>query len=371
MRNSGTKIWCKTWPGICGGLPPNRPTVMEVCGTHTMAVARFGLKMLLPHGVRLISGPGCPVCVTSQEDLDGFLALGEQPGVVLTTFGDMVRVPGSRTSLDRQRAAGAEVRIVYSPFDAVDLAQKEPGKQFVFFGVGFETTMPATALAIQTAAAAQLQNFSVFCVHKTMPAALRALLAGLDLQVSGLLLPGHVSAIVGAASYDFIPEEFHLPCAVTGFEPLDILLGVEAILTQLQNRTSSVANAYKRAVSAPPNPRARQVLPGSLLPIRRPVARPRPHSRERRRHPAPLCLLRRQDQVCPNPEPGAAAFNHPLPLRRRPARHPAPSRLPPVRQNLHPLPTHRPLHGLQRRRLRRGPPLRLRPGERDRRLFPR
>jgi hydrogenase expression/formation protein HypD len=247
-------------------LSPEPATIMEVCGTHTMSVARFGLKMLLPPGVRLISGPGCPVCVTSQEDLDGFLALGEHPGVVLTTFGDMVRVPGSRTSLDRQRAAGAEVRIVYSPFDAVDLAQQEPGQQFVFFGVGFETTMPATALAIQTAAAAQLQNFSVFCVHKTMPAALRALLAGSDLNVSGLLLPGHVSAIVGAASYDFIPEEFHLPCAVTGFEPLDILLGVEAILTQLKNHTSAVANTYKRAVASPPNPRAQQVLQEVFLP---------------------------------------------------------------------------------------------------------
>ncbi len=158
-------------------LSPAPATIMEVCGTHTMSVARFGLKMLLPPGVRLISGPGCPVCVTSQQDLDGFLALGEQPGVVLTSFGDMVRVPGSRTSLDRQRAAGADVRIVYSPFDAVEIARQEPDKQIVFFGVGFETTMPATALAILTAAAANLENFSVFCVHKTMPAALRALLA--------------------------------------------------------------------------------------------------------------------------------------------------------------------------------------------------
>ncbi len=247
-------------------LSPAPATIMEVCGTHTMSVARFGLKMLLPPGVRLISGPGCPVCVTSQEDLDGFLALGEQSGVVLVTFGDMVRVPGSRTSLDRQRAAGADVRVVYSPFDAVDLARKEPDKQFVFFGVGFETTMPATALAIQTAADAPLENFSVFCVHKTMPAALRALLSSPDLKVSGLLLPGHVSAIVGAASYDFIPHEFHLPCAVTGFEPLDILLGVEAILTQLKKGTSSVANAYKRAVAAPPNPKAQQLLQEVFLP---------------------------------------------------------------------------------------------------------
>jgi hydrogenase expression/formation protein HypD len=247
-------------------MAPGPATLMEVCGTHTMSVARFGLKMLLPPGIRLVSGPGCPVCVTAQQDLDGFLALGEQPGVVLTSFGDMVRVPGSVTSLDRQRAAGADVRIVYSPFDAVDLAQKEPDKQFVFFGVGFETTMPATALAIQTAAAANLENFSVLCVHKTMPAALRALLASADLQVSGLLLPGHVSAIVGAASYDFIPREFHIPCAVTGFEPLDILLGVEALLTQLRTGDIHVANAYTRAVTAPPNPKALQVLENVFAP---------------------------------------------------------------------------------------------------------
>jgi hydrogenase expression/formation protein HypD len=242
------------------GSSPAPATIMEVCGTHTMSVARFGLKMLLPPGVRLISGPGCPVCVTSQQDLDGFLALGEQPEVVLATFGDMIRVPGSRTSLDRQRAEGADVRVVYSPFDAVEIARQEPDKQIVFFGVGFETTMPATALAILTAAAANLKNFSVFSVHKTMPAALRALLSSGELQVSGLLLPGHVSAIVGAASYDFIPQEFHLPCAVTGFEPLDILLGVEAILTQLRTGDRHVANTYKRAVSAPANPKAQEVL---------------------------------------------------------------------------------------------------------------
>ncbi len=248
-------------------MAPEPATIMEVCGTHTMSVARFGLKMLLPPGVRLISGPGCPVCVTSQQDLDGFLALGDQPGVVLATFGDMIRVPGSRTSLDRQRAAGADVRIVYSPFDAVEIARQEPDKQIVFFGVGFETTMPATALAILTAAAGNLENFSVLSVHKTMPAALRALLSSGDLRVSGLLLPGHVSAIVGAASYDFIPQEFNLACAVTGFEPLDILLGVEALLTQLQTSDIHVANAYKRAVSAPANPKAQQVLAEVFLPV--------------------------------------------------------------------------------------------------------
>ncbi len=248
-------------------LEPAPATLMEVCGTHTMAVARFGLKMLLPPGVRLISGPGCPVCVTAQEDLDGFLALGELPGVILTTFGDMVRVPGSRTSLDRLRAQGALVQIVYSPFDAVELAKKNPDKEYVFFGVGFETTMPATALAIRTAAEAGLENFSVYCVHKTMPAALQALLGSGTVQLDGLLLPGHVSTIVGAASYDFIPRDFHLPCAVTGFEPVDILLGIEAILLQRQSGRYEVANAYRRAVAAPANPRARQILAEVFAPV--------------------------------------------------------------------------------------------------------
>ena len=241
-------------------LAPAPATLMEVCGTHTMAVARFGLKMLLPPGIRLISGPGCPVCVTAAQDLDAFLALGELPAVVLTTFGDMIRVPGSRTSLDRLRAAGAAVQIVYSPFDAVALARQNPNREFVFFGVGFETTMPATALALRTAAAAGLTNFSVFCVHKTMPAALRTLLRSGELHIAGLLLPGHVSTIVGAESYAFIPQEFHLACAVTGFEPVDILLGVEAILQQLRTGRPQVANAYSRAVVAPANPRAQEVL---------------------------------------------------------------------------------------------------------------
>ena len=215
-------------------LTENPATVMEVCGTHTMAAARFGLKSLLPPGVTLISGPGCPVCVTAQSDLDAFLALGTEPGVVLVSFGDMLRVPGTHTSLEGLRAQGAEVRVVYSPLDAVELARATPEKHLVFFGVGFETTMPATALAIQTAARYGLDNFSVCCVHKTMPAALKALLSSGEVRVSGLLCPGHVTTIIGTAAYDFIPAEFGLPCAVTGFEPVDMLLGIESILRQIK-----------------------------------------------------------------------------------------------------------------------------------------
>jgi hydrogenase expression/formation protein HypD len=243
-----------------GRLATGPATIMEVCGTHTMAAARFGLKALLPPQVNLVSGPGCPVCVTAQADLDGFLALGEQPGITLATFGDMLRVPGTATSLEKQRAAGAIVKVVYSPLDAVDLAREEKEQSVVFFGVGFETTMPATAVAIKAAAAAKLDNFSVFCVHKTMPGALKALLAAGEVQVSGLLCPGHVTTIIGASAYDFIPRDFRIPCAVTGFEPLDLLLGVESILRQLFQGQAGVENVYSRAVPAEPNPRARALL---------------------------------------------------------------------------------------------------------------
>jgi hydrogenase expression/formation protein HypD len=233
---------------------------MEVCGTHTMAAARFGLKELLPPLVRLVSGPGCPVCVTAQEDLDGFLAVGQEPGIILASFGDMLRVPGTTTSLEKQRAAGAAVKVVYSPLDAVDLAKQEKEKNVVFFGVGFETTMPATAMAIQTAAVDKVDNFSVFCVHKTMPGALRALLSAGEVKVSGLLCPGHVTTIIGTAAYDFIPRDFGIPCAVTGFEPLDLLLGIESLLRQLSQGQAQVDNVYTRAVPLQPNTRAKALL---------------------------------------------------------------------------------------------------------------
>ena len=235
-------------------------SIMEVCGTHTMSAARFGLRSLLPAEVELVSGPGCPVCVTAQRDIDAFLALGRDPKNALVSFGDMLRVPGTETSLERLRAEGADVRIVYSPLDAVERASKEPDKNMVFFGVGFETTMPAVALSIVSAHESGVANFSVFCVHKTMPKALRALLAGGEVAVSGLLCPGHVTTIIGADAYGFIPKDFGVPCAVTGFEPVDMMLGVEAIVRQISEGTARVDNVYKRAVSKHPNPRARALL---------------------------------------------------------------------------------------------------------------
>ena len=237
-----------------------RATIMEVCGTHTMSAARFGLRSLLPPGVKLVSGPGCPVCVTDQHDIDCFLALGNVPGVVLATFGDMLRVPGSFTTLEKLRATGADVRVVYSPMDALEIARGAPQAEVVFFGVGFETTMPATALAVRSAAEAGLANFSVFSVHKTMPPGLRALLSAQAMRVSGLLLPGHVTTIIGARAYDFIPREFGMPCAVAGFEPVDMMLGIESLLRQIESGKPIVDNVYPRAVGSEPNKQAADLI---------------------------------------------------------------------------------------------------------------
>ncbi len=235
-------------------------TIMEVCGTHTMSAARFGISSLLPDGITLISGPGCPVCVTDQRDIDAFLAIGQSADIILCTFGDMVRVPGSYTSLEKLRAEGADVRVVYSPTDAVNIAVGNPSKKVTFFGVGFETTAPATAVAIRTAREADLHNFYVYSCHKTMPPALRALLASGETAVSGLLLPGHVSTIIGTRAYEFIPQEFGMPCAVAGFEPLDMLLGIEAILSQIVEENPRVENTYRRAVKEQPNEHARELI---------------------------------------------------------------------------------------------------------------
>lgn len=232
--------------------------IMEVCGTHTMSAARFGLRSLLPNGVSLISGPGCPVCVTTQHDIDSFIALGRNPERTLVSFGDMLRVPGSSGSLEKLRAEGGRIKVVYSPFDVVDIAEEDT--EVIFFGVGFETTMPATALAIISAAERGLSNFSVYCAHKTIPNALRALLSSDDVRVSGLLLPGHVTTIIGAEAYEFIPGEFGIPCAVAGFEPVDMLLGVESILRQLREGVARVDNAYSRAAPINANPQAKAAL---------------------------------------------------------------------------------------------------------------
>lgn len=231
-------------------------TLMEVCGTHTVSIARNGIRSLMPENVRLASGPGCPVCVTSNHDIDKVIALARIPGVIITTFGDMTRVPGSTSSLLAEQANGADVRIVYSPLDALRIAQENPESQVVFVGVGFETTTPLVAMAIKRAAAAGLQNFSVYAAHKNMPGALEAIVNDPELKVDALILPGHVSTIIGAEPYRFLAERYGIPGVITGFEPNDMLQGIAMIMRQIAERRADIEIAYSRGVMQEGNPTA-------------------------------------------------------------------------------------------------------------------
>jgi hydrogenase expression/formation protein HypD len=233
---------------------------MEVCGTHTMAIARYGLKKLLPPNVRLISGPGCPVCVTPKEYVDRAVALARAPGVVVATFGDMMRVPGSSADLLRLQAEGADVRVVYSAREALAVARAEPERKVVFLAVGFETTAPTVAATVAEAAAEGVENYFLLVAHKLIPPAMRALCAQGDLALDGFLCPAHVSAIIGAGAYEFIPRDYGLPCAVAGFEPVDILQGIYLLLKQYADGVRRVDNQYSRVVKADGNARAREVM---------------------------------------------------------------------------------------------------------------
>lgn len=223
--------------------------LMEVCGTHTMAIARYGIRRLLPDRLTLISGPGCPVCVTSQEEIDRFIELGRSPDTILATFGDMIRVPGSRSSLEDERARGADVRVVYSPLDAVEIAAANPDKRVVFFGIGFETTTPAVALSILEAAKTNPANYHVLSAHKTIPPAMIALASDPEVAIDGFICPGHVSAIIGSAAYEPVARDCGIPCVVAGFEPLDILQSILMLVRQAADGRSEVEVEYSRAVS--------------------------------------------------------------------------------------------------------------------------
>lgn len=233
---------------------------MEVCGTHTMAIYRQGIRTLLPDKVGLTSGPGCPVCVTPVEFVDKAVALARMPDVIVTTFGDMMRVPGSSTSLLREKACGADVRIVYSPLDAVSIAEKNPGKRVVFLGVGFETTAPTIAASILDAGKREVNNFFVLCAHKTMPQAMSALTADPDLQIDGYLCPAHVSTIIGANAYIPLSAARRIPCVITGFEPVDILQGIAMLVRQITEKEARVDNQYSRFVRPGGNPQALDIL---------------------------------------------------------------------------------------------------------------
>ncbi|HBG04047.1 MAG: hydrogenase formation protein HypD [Geobacteraceae bacterium GWC2_58_44] len=242
-------------------------TFMEVCGTHTMAIYQYGLRSLLPPEVRLISGPGCPVCVTPNGYLDRAVALSRLPDLIITTFGDMLRVPGSSSSLMEERAKGADIRVVYSPLDAVRIAAGNPQKRVVFLGVGFETTAPTIAGSILTAKAQGIGNYLVLASHKTMPQPMAILSADPELAVDGYICPAHVSAIIGADAYRFLCREYRVPCVVTGFEPTDVMQGVEMLVRQALSGQSKVEIQYSRVVRWEGNAKAQAILAEVFTPF--------------------------------------------------------------------------------------------------------
>ena len=253
---------CRRLLDLIAELPLGETRIMEVCGTHTMSIAKSGIRSLLPEHIQLLSGPGCPVCVTVQEDLDAVLDLAMEPNLILTGYGDMLRVPGSRRgdSLLRRRALGADVRIVYSPMDALAVAEAEPDRQVVFLGIGFETTAPGTAAAVMAAKERGLRNFTLLSMLKSVEPALRALLAMEDFAVDGFLCPGHVATIVGEKGFHFLADEYRLPGVIGGFEAEEILFAVYLLLKQIADGEAKIQNAYPRAVKPEGNPLAMAVL---------------------------------------------------------------------------------------------------------------
>lgn len=234
--------------------------LMEVCGGHTHTIFKYGIEDLLPPNVEMIHGPGCPVCVIPLGRTDDSISIALQPGVIFTTFGDMMRVPGSRTNLFDAKAAGADVRMVYSPLDALKIAKQNPDRQVVFLALGFETTAPSTAMTILQAAKDGVENFSVFCNHITIIPALKAMLDSPDLKLDGFVGPGHVSTIIGTRVYEFVPREYGKPLVVSGFEPLDILQSVYMIVKQIVERRAEVENQYGRAVARDGNRKALEAI---------------------------------------------------------------------------------------------------------------
>ena len=235
-------------------------SIMEVCGGQTHAIVKFGIDELLPKQITLIHGPGCPVCVTPLEVIDKALAIAARPGVIFTSFGDMLRVPGSATDLLSVKARGGDVRMIYSPLDAVKLAEQNPTKEVVFFGVGFETTAPATAMALYQAAQKGLKNFSMLISHMLVPPAMEALLSSSNCRVQGFLAAGHVCTVMGYEEYLPIALKYRVPIVVTGFEPLDILQGVLMVVQQLESGRAEVENQYARAVRREGNQSAQELV---------------------------------------------------------------------------------------------------------------
>ena len=234
--------------------------LMEVCGTHTVSILKNGIKGLLPKSVSLISGPGCPVCVTSTYEIDSFIALARQKNVILAAFGDLARIPGTNSSLSEEKAKGFDIRYIYSPADAIEIAQKNPEKKVIFAGVGFETTAPLVASTILSAQKMAIDNYYVFSAHKLMPPALFALMSMEKTKIDGFLLPGHVAAITGKQAYLPFFNQYHIPCIISGFEPVDILNGILELVKQIESGNAMLENGYNRIVSFNGNKRALEIM---------------------------------------------------------------------------------------------------------------
>jgi len=258
---------------------------MEFCGGHTVAIFRYGIRQVLPAHIGMLSGPGCPVCVTATPDIDKTIAIARMPDVIVTTFGDMLKVPGSRASLQKARATGADIRTVYSTLDALKIAMENPGRSIVFLGIGFETTAPGVAASVLQAEEQKIGNYFILSQHKVCPPAIRAILDSGEVKLSGLICPGHVSAITGSEAWEFIARDYGIPCVVSGFEPLDILQCVSMLIDQVEMGKAKVEIAYRRGVTregnwhavelmdkvfepAPANWRGIGVIPASGLRLR-------------------------------------------------------------------------------------------------------
>jgi hydrogenase expression/formation protein HypD len=238
----------------------HRLKLMEVCGGHTHTIYKHGIEDLLPSNIDLIHGPGCPVCVLPMGRIDDAIAIAKMPGVIFTTFGDMMRVPGSKGSLLDAKAEGADVRFVYSPLDALKIARENPQSEVVFFAIGFETTAPSTAVTLLRAKAENLRNFSVFCNHVTIIPAMKAILDSPDLRLDGFIGPGHVSMVIGMRPYEFVARDYGKPVVIAGFEPLDIIQSVRMIVQQISDKKAEVENQYSRVVRTAGNVRALEAM---------------------------------------------------------------------------------------------------------------
>lgn len=234
--------------------------LMEVCGTHTMSIFRYGIRSLLPENITLLSGPGCPVCVTAQKDIDAFVTFARLDDVIVTTFGDLIKVPGSGSSLGQEKAIGADVRIVYSIFDAVNIAKENPDKKVIFCAVGFETTIPTIAAGVLMAQTENLDNFFIYAATKLTPPALAALMETENVEIDGFILPGHVSVITGTNAYRGTFEKYNVPSVISGFEPIDVLTAVLHLIRQNETGQPALENLYPRAVSDKGNEKAKGIM---------------------------------------------------------------------------------------------------------------